>query len=67
MFASRNATVEAGKAWAARPSVPAAPAAPALLELPQPAATTASEHERSAHGEQLPEAGKTSKGHVRTL
>ena len=39
MLASRNAAVEAGKAWAARPSVPAAPAAPALSELPQPAST----------------------------
>ncbi len=42
MLASTNATVVAGKAWAARPSVPAAPAAPlALLEPPQPASASA--------------------------
>ena len=36
-----KATVEAGNAWAARPSVPAAPAAPpAALEPPQPESTT---------------------------
>ena len=56
MLASRNAAVEAGKAWAARPSVPAAPAtALAVSELPQPASTrparaSAAQHRRAVAG-----------------
>ena len=67
MFASRNATVEAGKAWAARPSVPAAPAAPALLGAAAARDHDGHERERSAQREQSPEAGKTSSRHARTL
>ena len=67
MFASANATVEAGKAWAARPSVPARTGGAGLAGAAAARGHDGQEHERSAHGEQLPEAGKASKGHVRTL
>ena len=41
MLASKNAALDGGNAWAARPSVPAAPATAALSEPPQPTSAIA--------------------------
>ena len=55
MFASTNATVEAGKACAARPSVPAAPAAPALARAAAAGEHEGHEGEGGAREQQAPE------------